>query len=315
MKIITITGYRRPHLFAELLDSLIANDLEGWRVNIQIEPSNAAGAFERIAAEKLAGIEWSVLINPDVLGIRENPYRLLSRSFEEGAGLVLYLEEDLLIAKDATELAQWYGDNHRPEWMMLSLLSGGCGSAGFISDPQHPSLLYESKSFNSLGFACRRAEWDRHLRGAWSLDPAANTNSFGGPAPGWDWAVYHHLIRTRGMFSLQPAAARAVHNGREGGEFCQPDWHDIAFVGLDLAMGGGEREPFEVVPGKKLPPQVRRQVLLWEQMNEALEVLGNRTSELATLKGDLEKWRSGSLWRRLLQALNPKMSELLRGSR
>ena len=305
MKTITITGFRRPHLFAALIDSLIANDLDGWRVNIQIEPSSIAGEFETIATEKLAGIAWSITVNPAVLGIRENPFRLLRRSFEEGAEVVLYLEEDLLLATDATELARWYSDNHRPHWMMLSLLSGGCGSAGLISEPSVPSLLFESKSFNSLGFVCRRAEWEQHLRDAWLLDPAVNINSEGGPAPGWDWAIYHHLIRAQGMFSLQPAAARAVHNGREGGEFCKPDWHDLAFVGLDLVAKTGERQPFSIVAPEFLPPRLRRQVLLWAQLNDALGVLGSRTAELAALRAEVERQRTGNLWSRLIQVIKP----------
>lgn len=306
MNVITITGYRRPQQFAALLDSLLANALEGWRINIQVEPSDTAACFEQIAADKLDGVQWSVRVNPQRIGVRGNPFCLLNRSFGEGAELVLYLEEDLLIARDTTQLARWYQVNHRPEWMMLSLLSGICGSAGFISDPGYPALLFEGKSFNSLGFACRREEWYGHLRDAWHLDLTANTNSVGRPVLGWDWAVYHHLIRTRGMFSLQPTAARAVHSGREGGEHCQPEWHDIAFVGLELVAGDRGSAPFTVVPRDELPPQVRRQALLLEQMNEALEVLGSRSSELAMLRAELERWQSRNLWRRLLLALNPR---------
>jgi hypothetical protein len=110
---ITITGWQRPQLFHALLKSLAANDLRGWQIFVQLEPSEYVEVYRAAAAEVLADVPVFVTANPERLGIRMNPYSLLSRVFEGKADFVLYLEEDLLLAPDATALAQWYASNHR----------------------------------------------------------------------------------------------------------------------------------------------------------------------------------------------------------
>jgi hypothetical protein len=288
---ITITGYRRPHLFRMLLQSLAANDLRGWQIYVQLEPTEFIEEYRAATAELMAGIPISIEINSSRLGVRFNPHRLLDRVFNEGAELVLYAEEDLLLSADAITLAQWYFDHHRPEWMSLSLLCGGCGSAGFISDPNYPDLLFPSKSFNSLGFALRRNEWQRHFRDVWLYDhPQAKTLE-GQPMVGWDWAVYHHLLVTEGLYGLQVAAARATHTGREAGVYCTPEWHDLAFGGLKLAEGSRATRNYQVVSIEALPPSLRRQALLWQQANIALRVIEERSSHVATLMREIEGLR------------------------
>jgi hypothetical protein len=284
MRAITITGYRRPHLFRVLLDSLLVNDLNGWTIHIGLEPGDCTDEFGRIAAELLQDVSYTFHVNSRVLGIRENPYQLLQRTFNEGAELVLYLEEDLLLARDTTMLAKWYANNHRSEWMCLSLLSGGCGSAGFISDPQYADLLFPSKSFNSLGFVCRRQEWSDHLRDAWMNDSIHNLTLAGTPISGWDWAVYFHLIRNDRLYALQTVGARATHTGREGGVYCLPDMHDIAFECLGLAAISSGCPSYRVVTHDALPAHVRRQALLWDQANQALRVMERQSAEIHALK-------------------------------
>lgn len=305
MQVITITGYRRPELFKALLETVLTNDLAGWSINIQLEPSDREAAFHAIADELLQGIPHSIVTNDRVLGIRENPYHLLERTFAAGAKLVLYLEEDLLIGQDATRLACWYARNHRPEWMMLSLLSGGCGSAGFISDPRHSNLLFPGKCFNSLGFACRAEEWAAHLRDAWMTDLPVNRDFNGEPAPGWDWAIYHHLIRSPDLYSLQPAAARANHNGRYGGVHCDAAWHDLAFEGLELAMPVASTTDYVVRDPAALPASVRRQALMWQQVNAGLSLLGRITVETISLRSQRDHWHGMSIWQRLGRVFRP----------
>jgi hypothetical protein len=283
MRAITITGWQRPHLFRSLLRSLAANDLRGWSIFIQLEPSEFVEDFRTAAAEILSATPTSIVVNAERLGVRLNPYRLLSRVFNEGADLVLYLEEDLLLSDDVTALAQWYANNHRPEWMSLSLLSGGCGSQGFISDRKYPDILFAGKSFNSLGFVVRRDEWWGHVRPAWFADQPTFYDIRGEEISGWDWAVYHHLFATPGLYSLQTAAARATHTGREGGVYCLPEWHDTAFEGLELAEASAASRNYRVLTLAELPAPLRRQAVLWDQVNCALNVITERTSQLNAL--------------------------------
>ncbi len=283
---ITITGWQRPELFRALLKSLAANDLRGWDIFVQLEPSDSLDEFRAAAAESLCEVPLSITVNAQRLGIRENPYSLLSRVFDDGADLVLYLEEDLLLAPDATALARWYAENHRPEWMCLSLLSGGCGSKGFISDRNHPEILFTGKSFNSLGFAVLRDEWERYLRSAWLADEPVY-NHHGQAARGWDWSVYLRLITTPGLYTLQPATARATHTGRYG-TYCKPEFHDAAFTGLDLADGAGADGDYRLLATEAMPALLRRQVSLWDQANSALRVINEGMSHIQSLLSEKE---------------------------
>ncbi len=269
----TITGWQRPKLFAELVASLAPNDLKGWEVLVQLEPSDVVDEYHA-AAKQLSEVPVSIRVNEKRLGVRNNPYSLLSRAFDNGADFLLYLEEDLLLASDSTALAQWYSENHRCEWMCLSLLSGGCGSKGFISDRAYPGILFRGKSFNSLGFALRRNEWERHFRPVWLSDAPMRTCE-GREARGWDWSVYRHLLMTPGLYTLQPAAARATHTGRYG-VYCTPEFHDPAFNGLDLAEGLKAGDSYQFYKAESLPAHLRRQAFLWDQTNSALRVINER---------------------------------------
>lgn len=317
MRIITITGYRRPHLFRRMLESLVAGDIDGWRILIQIEPSERAEAFKTIAAELLAGANYSLCVNETILGVRENPYKLVERAFAEGADTLLYLEEDLLLAPDVTALAEWYAENHRPQWLCLCLLSGGCGSGGFISSPSLNDLLFESKSFNSLGFVCRREEWERHLRGVWMKHV------------GWDWAVYFHLMRSKKLVALQPVAARSTHTGRDEGSHAKPEWHDLVFSGLELAAEAPAGRRYRVVPVERLPAELKRHALLWEQYNETLLKKSDKTwentllsarvetlqKENELLKKKLQEREDASFWKRMLLTMRPKQDKNPTGGR
>ena len=278
---VAITGWRRPLLFRRLLQSLATNDLQNWDIFIQIEPSEFSVEYRAAAEDILPASSVSLAINDARLGIRANPYSLLTRVFDAGVDFVLYLEEDLQIAPDATALAEWYVTHHRPEWMCLSLISGGCGSAGFISDPEFSNILFTSKNFNSLGFALRRNEWVQNVQPVWFEDNPDFRNYTGLPVVGWDWSVYRTLIGTPGLYSLQPATARATHTGRFGGVHCQPDWHDFAYAGLRLADSAITKRNYDVLPTEMLPASVRRQAALWDSVNSALKVIEQMSRKLA----------------------------------
>ena len=175
---ITVTAMRRPELFRQLLESLVANDLAGWQVIIRVEPSERSGEFAAIAEDVLASIEYDLSVNQRVRGITLNPFLTIEEAFAAGSRLNLYLEEDLLVAPDATALALWYEREHKPTWLCLSLLAGPCGSTGFLSNERHPGLLFAARTFNSIGFVIRREEWYAHARAAWIGDQRRRPREF-----------------------------------------------------------------------------------------------------------------------------------------
>jgi hypothetical protein len=276
LQTITITAYRRSSQFEAALKTLVANDLAGWRILVGIEPSSIAREIANIAETILQGHDYNITTNSTRLGIKENPFQLIERAFAAGSELNLYLEEDLLLSPDVTTLARWYFANHRPEWLCLSLISGGCGSAGLLSNPDHPDLLFAGHAFNSLGFAFRRKEWEINLRGAWMAETAPIVQFDGALTSGWDWSIFAMLMNNPDLRTLQPALARSTHNGRIGGEHCTPVFHDAAFAGLPIHCGA-EVLSYRVAPLDVLPNVVRRHAQLWYEMTQALKVLAQRS--------------------------------------
>jgi hypothetical protein len=276
LRTITITAYRRPHLLETTLRSLVANDLTGWRILIGIEPSSLASENLRVAAKVLDGCDYEATVNESKLGIKNNPFHQLDRAFAEGSELNLYLEEDLLLSPDITKLALWYQANHQPEWLCLNLIAGGCASAGLISNPAYPDLLFASQTFNSLGFAVRSSEWARFMRDAWMTEPARVVKFDGALTGGWDWSIFTFIMNHPELRTLQPVLARSTHNGRLAGEHCTAGFHDEAFAGLPIYTGAADVPTYKVMPTGILPTVVRRHVRLWDEMTCALHALARQ---------------------------------------
>jgi hypothetical protein len=272
MHTITLTGYRRPHLFRETLMSLAANDLRGWRVSIRVEPSPAAPEFVAIAGSVLAGHDYSVVVNDTKLGVRDNPFRTIDEAFAQGSALNLCLEEDLLLAPDATALALWFARHHRPGWLCLCLMAGACGSAGPVSDSRHGDIVFLAKTFNSLGFAVRAEEWRAVMRPAWPRHQK-HLSAPDAPIPpdGWDWSIYAEVVARDDLWSVQPAFARATHTGREGGTWCGPEFHDRAFAGLPL--NAAPVRDFRLVDAPDLPHAVRAHLTVIDELTAARRAL------------------------------------------
>lgn len=268
---ISITGKDRPELFQKTLTSLLTNDLKGWRITMAIEPGPKAGQFVEIADALLKGLDYDIRVNETLLGISLNPFELIDRNIRNGAELNLCLEEDLLLAPDATRMALWYQRNHRPYWLCLCLLAGPCGSASLISNPRHPRILFEARTFNAIGVALRSQEWPLLAAGIWKGEKKPHPLK-GGYADwrygwGWDWSVYGHVANHAELRCVQPATARATHNGPEG-TYSKPEFHDKAFG--KLALNSQPVEDFELVEVADLPHEIRSHVHAHEEMARML---------------------------------------------
>ncbi|MCW8842613.1 MAG: hypothetical protein OQK00_04275 [Rhodobacteraceae bacterium] len=223
----------RPRLFGEMLQSLVACGLEGWHVFIALEPSPQQADFTEIAASLLPPESYTITVNPNRLGVRENPRQAITRAFRAGSELNLCLEEDFRLAPDALLMAKWYQENHKPHWMGLNLLAGLCGSAGNLSAPALPKVLFETRCFNSIGVAFTRSDWDRvsHCFRPRSWRFLRRRNLFD---EGWDWALFAYLLLSEDLRMVQPLAARCTHTGTHG-THCTPDFQARAFDRLPLS--------------------------------------------------------------------------------
>lgn len=304
---ITVTAMSRPARFRELLESVVANDLRGWSVLIRVEPGPRAAEFAPIAAELLGGVDYELEVNEAVRGIALNPFLTLEQAFAAGSELNLYLEEDLLVSPDATRLALWYEREHRDHWLCLSLLAGPCGSAGLLSNASYPDILFEARTSNSIGFALRRREWLEYVRPVW----LAREGHPGGIHAswrynwGWDWSLYGLVASDPRLRSVQPVLARATHNGREGGTYASPEFHDAAFSGLPINLA--PQTEYRLMALGDLPHEVRAHAVLQDEITTmrmqmehvALGDLAAQTTELTTALPNLVRPRKADtgLWR------------------
>jgi hypothetical protein len=280
---VTITGMDRPDLFRQALQTLSSNDLDGWRIHIRIEPTERSRQFVEIAAATLPAGSYRLDVNRERLGIRRNPRAVIDDAFAGGSLFNLHVEEDLLLAPDATAMARWFESHHRPHWLCLSLLAGPCGWPGMLSNPGFPDSLLEMRVFNSIGFAFRKAEWLEYIRPAWE-DPTTPAHHPASPGQwrthwGWDWSVYGSLLAKPKLRTVQPILARATHNGPVG-TYSTAEFHDRAFTGLPLH--DGQAVDYRLVDRIGLPFEVRSHLNGFDAYSETLlemERMGRRLIE------------------------------------
>jgi len=190
----------------------------------------------------------------------------------------LCLEEDFALSPDAIDLSLWYLRNHRPSWMVLSLMAGICGSAGFLSNRQFPDTLFEGRLFNGLGFAMRKDEWHRYVKRVWlPLPPRLEGYAAWRESWSWDWRVLGMLAATPGLCSVQPVLARANHTGRVGGTYATPDFHDAAFGKLPINQLKGIE--YRLVPRDELVHEVASHIKQMEEQTGHLFMLEKLSRE------------------------------------
>lgn len=273
-KTITITAFNRPHYFEQLLHSLVKNDLNGWKIFIQLEPSEKIEEFRAIADRLLAKDQFQIEVNQERLGVRHNPFSLLTKVFEQGSLLNIYLEEDMVVSSDITAMAAWYQTLDHKNLLCMNLMLSGCGSSGFLSSPACSSLLVETKCFNSLGFVLTKQQWQAHFISNWLRFPAFFINTHGDQVDGWDWAIYDYLLSQPQLSVLSPLMARANHIGEEGGSYCTQDFHKNSFDNLPIYQGESLQTNYFITDDvNSLPFAVKAHLNLWREMTQSLVTL------------------------------------------
>jgi hypothetical protein len=213
MRAIAITAFNRPHYLERMLRTLVANDLEAWEVFASVEPSPVVDDVCALLARHLPRAR--IDRNPQLLGPAVNPYKVLLAAFGAGSELVVYLEDDMVLACDVTRLAAWYGREVLPRrTMCLCLFSADHGG-----EADGHRLAYRKESFGTLGVVLTRAQWLAHFQPVWFHD-----------VRGWDWSVRDFGLRPDpALYTLAPVVSRTNHIGREGGVHCTPEHHDATF--------------------------------------------------------------------------------------
>ena len=227
MKTITITAYNRPHYFRQVCESLVKNDLRGWKIVVAFEPSATFAEHKKILDEVLNDNDkiWraSFLRNPEKKGVRKNPHDVLEYVFDElKSEINIYLEDDVIISPDVTKLAEWYYDlKSDKEILAVKLVNEGCKK---LTDDKEIQLCKDQ--FAALGLIIKRASWYDHFKPNWFKDVIWE----GVKRIGWDWSIHRGVLEANPkLYTLMPTNSRSNHIGREGGVHCTPDFHDATF--------------------------------------------------------------------------------------
>ncbi|WP_158221889.1 hypothetical protein [Actibacterium pelagium] len=156
-----------------------------------------------------------------------------------------------------------------------------------MSYPDHPELLTETRSFNSLGFAVDRESWHKVFHPVWSqcwkhrwLKPR-HLNAIG-----WDWAISGAIFDAPDLRVVQPVSARASHLGATG-THAEPEFHSAAFDGL--VINRQTPKSYQLVAREELPRNVRSHF--------------NSYEEATSLRAELEARHPRKLERRLKRVI------------
>ena len=229
-KTISYTAFNRPHYLEESLQHLIHNDLTNWHVFFQIDYSERIGDNLDVIKKVCANVEWSYQTNDVKLGCEKNTYKSLEYVFNDlHSDMNIYLEDDVIVSPDITQMADWYMHIDKNDIICLNLLYGSCGGR-FHKYYKHLSkdIIHRVKQFNSLGLIFTKEQWEEYFKPYW-LGNTYNTDA-------WDCEIQGQWIENKNskMYTLQPDFARSNHIGRTGGAKCPTQFHDRTFRRIEL---------------------------------------------------------------------------------
>ena len=244
-KTITYAVYNRPTYLALSLDHLIKNDLRNWKIFFSIDPSPETNHILEIIEEKLGKVaDYSLKVNETRLGVELNTYTSLATVFNNESDINIYLEDDIIVSPDITQIADWYFTLEKKDMICLNLLYGSCGGKNHKSSDKE-NIFYKTTQFNSLGYILTKEQWLTYFKDYWIYHDRLDINN---PfIAGWDWSIFYHHIKNQKLFTLQPDYARSNHIGRENGTFCSPMFHDKVFSSIKILSQRKSSDNYKII--------------------------------------------------------------------
>jgi len=205
MKTITLPVYNRPERLAATLGSLKANRTEGYRLFVLAEPGCPA------VREVIRSVDFMPVcfqVNEERLGLQKNVARCVRWAMGEGSEFNVYLEDDVILAPDALDMAEWFRERNRDaEYACLSLLS-------FDGGLHRPDQVLETQDIQPWGLCWTDLSWQRYVSHGfsfrWPIEQGVQWSE------GWDFWLGFYL-RMCGHKNLRPACSRAKHVGYNDG--------------------------------------------------------------------------------------------------
>lgn len=214
-----LTAFDRPHYLAPVLDSWAAvRAVHDWHLRVAVEPS---GTRDEVVAlvdafvRRTGHPDTEVVLNPNRLGVLENPYVHLDALFAAGHGFVVRTEDDLLVSDDVLELFGHVATAYADEPAVATAHAFDPGPAG-----PPPDQLRRSSEFCPWVWGTWRDRWTGLIGPTWDRD-YSTYNVSPGFETGWDWNLNTRVFPAHGLGAVAPAVSR-VRNIGEVGEHGTP---------------------------------------------------------------------------------------------
>jgi hypothetical protein len=214
---ITITAYNRPDYLKHTLDMLSRNrHLEKYLLVCKLELPNKCLEV----CKSIGFMNKVICVNRRIQGVRDNPFNALGIVFSRGSMFNIYLEEDIDIAPDAVDMAEWFfALPDVNDYLCMNYFVHG------TSDIDAGKIIRTTDGFSALGMCLTRHSWDEHFKTCWGND-----------IRGWDYSVTN-MINEKKLLSLRPVMPRSNHAGKFGGRHCTPEQHDKTFSFVSVYDG------------------------------------------------------------------------------
>lgn len=195
MKTISLTAYNRPDNLKQLLASLAKQNVlfHDYLLVIHIEPGNQE-VIEM--CREIDFVTTEIVINDQVLGIKQNTFNAISHAFSFNPDYNIYLEDDLVLSQDALNLAQWfYEQDDVEDYALLSLTNLNHGKDYCNVNRIDKPIMW--------GFVMTPKQFKKYAEPNW-LNAAM-----------WDYNVAYAIIDS-GIQCLQPEISRCTNTGDYG---------------------------------------------------------------------------------------------------
>jgi hypothetical protein len=205
MRTISLPVYKRPDRVKRLLETLRACKPDGYTLHISAEPG-----FPEVldAISSIDFMPFRVAINKTKLGLNGNIKSALSMAMDSGSDMNVALEDDIVLAKDALRLAEWF--QSAPGSDQYACL----GLFAYNSSAKGPLEVRETPDFRSWGWCCTRSSWEKFIVPGLSFVPDVREDVKYSDL--WDFRLQYYLVKN-GIKTLHPTLSRSNHEGASDG--------------------------------------------------------------------------------------------------
>ncbi len=203
-KTISLTVSKRPQYLKQFLTSLAqCKGLDEYRLVIGLEPLCSQS---KALVEAIDFVEKEIVYNPASLGVKENPFHLLTHIFKT-SDFNVYLEEDVLVSSDILLLANWYAESECLDRNPILCLSN-FNTRDYTKDTDVMEYA-GAGALTPFSWVTTQQFWSEFMAGWWFSSDK-----------GWDFGITSNLP----FLMVRPICSRCNHIG-EIGVHMTPELH------------------------------------------------------------------------------------------